>query len=1159
MFDQLASPGPGRERVPLVDELVDQSQRRVIDEELDQTLFVEASAGTGKTASLVARIVNLVASGLTTLDSIAAITFTEPAAAELRDRVRQRLEETVMDECRSKEERGRCQRGITDLDQATLTTLHSFAAQLLHERPLEAGLPPGFETSDQVVAGIKFDEAWDAWLDETLEENSSLAPSLSLLLNLRFSLANLKTLALAFHENYADMDNVSFDVAQLPDSGSARALAEQWPEAERLCQYSKTGAGDALFDHVQNLRSEISQIAQVEPATFIYYRRLSRLSTIRTNRGRQPDWATDPQTGKNACAALKSLLRDLDTVVSDELTKAKSHALAKILEGLRLFVLGYARQRQVEGRAEFQDMLVWARNLLRDHLVVRDYFRQRFTHLLVDESQDTDPIQAEIVMFLAEAVPPDMDHQNRPRAWEKILPQAGKLFVVGDPKQSIYRFRRADVEQMRRLQQRMQQAGGHTLKLVQNFRSQPPVIEWVNHLFQLWMSESHTEEADSYIQADYEPMTPQWQATAGSPVGPRVWALGDEETEGNTDQVRRQEATEVAALLKQILDQKWLKLDRKATETPGKEKYTPVTYSDICILMPARTALPLLERALEAADIPYRLEGASLVFQTQEVRDLLNCLRAIDNPADRVAIVAALRSPAFGCSDVDLLNHYEGGSSFDYLSQPGEGNNNLVSQSLFILRQFHKARVWESPGTLVERFIRDRQLLEAATGHPRMREQWRRYRFLVEQAWQFTAAGGHSLREFVNWVSQQVAEGARVIETPVPETDDEVVRIMTIHAAKGLEFPVVVLAGINSQRRNTVPAALFDRQRNVVGVGLGSGDHKFETPGYADLAEREKLLMVAEGVRLIYVAATRARDHLVLSLRRTANGRGRNTVAAAISGYLSSRPDLWNEVFLQASNPSEPPGEEEAGPGDTLIETISHTVEAREAWQKARRELLDSMAHPSFVAATALNQLAKDEEGERDNEEASEPWRRGRAGTSVGRAVHAVLQSIDLSTGEGIVDRARNQAVAEGIPHLGAEIASLAQVAVNSPVVRKAVASGRLWREVPVAAPIGNGFLHGFIDLMFEAPGGGLVIVDYKTDSVENEADREQIARQAVERYRLQGGAYAQAVSQVTGKKVEEMVFLYLKPSLEISLPDLAGAMSDAREQAMKELSTAPE
>ena len=216
---------------------------------------------------------------------------------------------------------------------------------------------------------------------------------------------------------------------------------------------------------------------------FNYYRQLNRLLRLSCSRGRQSDWNADPVSSRNACAALKDLLVELHEEVTEDLERAKGYALGHILNALRGFALNYARQRKAEGRAEFHDLLGWARDLLRDDLGVRDYFRRRFSHLLIDEAQDTDPIQAEIAMFLAEAGPETTGSGGRPTAWEEALPERGKLFVVGDPKQSIYRFRRADVEQMYRLKKGMERAGGRTVSLTQNFRSQEPVVAWVNHLF----------------------------------------------------------------------------------------------------------------------------------------------------------------------------------------------------------------------------------------------------------------------------------------------------------------------------------------------------------------------------------------------------------------------------------------------------------------------------------------------------------------------------------------------------------------------------------------------------------------------------------------------------------------------------------------------------
>ena len=242
----------------------------------------------------------------------------------------------------------------------------------------------------------------------------------------------------------------------------------------------------------------------------------------------------------------------------------------------------------------------------------------------------------------------------------------------------------------------------------------------------------------------------------------------------------------------------------------------------------------------------------------------------------------------------------------------------------------------------------------------------------------------------------------------------------------------------------------------------------------------------------------------------------------------------------------EPQGDDGAG-GHPGSAEPDHSIEAWERWQRDRAELVESLSRPSYAAATGFHCPGVEEKPE--GETAEEPWKRGRAGTSVGRAVHAVLQSIDLGTGAGLEERARAQAVSEGIPGREDEVARLARVAVESSIVKRAVASGRLWREVPVATPIGQGSLQGFIDLLFEEPDG-LVVVDYKTDSVSAEG-----AEDAVARYRLQGGAYAHAVGKVAGKPVKEVVFLYLQPQREVRLEDVPGAMREAVDAAEKVLS----
>ena len=1103
---------------------IDQAARDRIRLSLNQTMFVEAGAGTGKTTSMVGRVVNLIGSGVTTVDRVAAITFTNSAASELKERIREELERAASDDEADPTWRQMCAKGVEDIDTTPFTTLHSFAGSILRERPLEAGLPPSFETMDQVASDLDFDEKWNEWLDWALDDAANI-PTLPIALSLGLRPSHLRQIALQFHRNYDLLEGVDFDDAQMPAFDSAQRLVAGAQEFERLCSFSKLQENDQLYQHVQSKLSSIRRLSEMEPGSPAALGMLSRLMPIRMTRGRQGDWHTDPVSGVNACKLLKDCLQEHHDDVASELDLTRNVSLAPILRALRGFVVGYESGRKLEGHAGYHDLLVWARNLLRDNIDIRDHFRQRYTHILLDEVQDTDPIQTQIAMFLAEDVPDGTPQESRPTDWRHVIPSDGRLFVVGDPKQSIYRFRRADVRQLNILRSQMSQTPVH---LDQNFRSHRPIIEWVNHLFGSWMEASES-------QAEYVSLRHRWEAATDDDSAPSVWHLGDE-FDAPVGEIRALECLGIAAALGQIHHNAW---QVRSGENNGVPEYRPAKYSDICILMPTRTGLRDLEVALDDAEVPYRLEGSSLIFDTQEVRDLLNCLRAIDDPGDEVAIVAALRSPAFACTDVDLLRYYESGRRFEYTASGAAQAqarsspiNGSVAEGLDALRDYHERRMWTSVAALIDRFVRERPLMTAAVDHPRRREQWRRYRFIVAQARAFSDAGGGSLRRFLEWLDRQRSEGARVSETPVPETDEDAVRIMTVHGSKGLEFPVVILTGLNARRRNSTDSVLFSRSdgadaHNSVEVKVGSGFHTFQTAGYEALASDEKAMLDDEHVRLLYVATTRAMDHLVLSVYRSLRG---DTDATYIASQFEGSGDMWRQLPDPTEQQS-PLSDLTEGNRDDKLDLAQHSREARTRWVEARVEVIGRQGRPNTVAATRLVKVAKEES--KDEQETDEPWRRGRAGTSIGRAVHAVLQTIDLATGEGIEETSRAQAAAEGIPGRVDDIIGLSRVAVRSPVVKRAVESERYWREVPVGIPIGDGSLQGFIDLLFETPEG-LVIVDYKTDSV-----RADGVSAAAARYRPQAGGYALATQRATGRPVSEVVFLFLEPHSEESLTDI--------------------
>lgn len=347
---------------------------------------------------------------------------------------------------------------------------------------------------------------------------------------------------------------------------------------------------------------------------------------------------------------------------------------------------------------------------------------------------------------------------------------------------------------------------------------------------------------------------------------------------------------------------------------------------------------------------------------------------------------------------------------------------------------------------------------------------------------------------------------------------------------------------MNVNRNIRVDTVLFDGVE--VEVGIGSRASRFLTAGYEALYERENVLEDQEHVRLLYVATTRARDHLVLSMHRPDN-RNSGLDSTQIAELLEDHDDLWDQVELRPEHLARAVAQEaqSAAQSQQPFDLAEHTIEAREEWLSRRQDVIDTQGRPASVAATSLAGASKDEaDAEMDD---PQPSRRGRGGAPLGRAVHAVLQTIDLETGEGIENTARAQATAEGIPGSRADIAALAWTAVNSDAVRRAVSSGRYWREAHIAAPIGDGVLEGFIDLLFEEDGE-LVVVDYKTDAIDANA-AEYIANS---RYREQAGSYALITERVTQKRVKDVVFLFLRPKDEVPMQDLEALKENAKSAA---------
>ncbi len=1121
-------------------ELTDEQARIDIETATGETIFVEAGAGTGKTTALVSRIMALIREGVP-VGEIAAITFTEKAASELAERVRKQLEKANLDE---KEPllRERFQQAIDGLDGASLQTLHSFAMRILSLYPLEAGLPPRLALRDDVQATLAFRDRWNRFRDELLE-SKELERVLLRGLTVGLRLRDLQDVADTFNENWERVAEIEMPVAAEP---GLDPLAIQSPITE-VAALRRASAEDSLTRRLDSIASFIDALpavderirqatsqAERETAELDFLRLLSRMPSITSSTSGSVRGGSLGQKGNwPDVTAARELMREAEDARQAMLGATRSWVLCQLLPKVRDFVIASAEERRRLGELEFHDLLVLARNLLRDNPEVRGAMHRRFRRVLIDEFQDTDPIQVELAALLASG--------TGGANWREAVAEPGRLFFVGDPKQSIYRFRRADIELFK--QARGAFSARH-LALRKNFRCRPAILDWVNQACG-GMFDAFGAGADPR-QADWIALEPGVEA-GGLPA---VQLLGQPVATGKDGlraaDIRRMEAEAIAATVLAAAQDNWLARDGK--------KGTVTRYSDIAILLPTRTNSPAIEKALADAGVPIRIESRSLLFAAQEIRDLTNILSAIDDPTDDVAVVASLRSPAFAVQDGELLAHSLAGGRWDYTVDVPLGSPESVRSGMESLRAFHDQRWSASIGALVERVIAGRKMLELSVASPRPRESWRRLRFVAEQARSLGDSGTvASLRQFVHWLRTQAEERTLIAETVANEPDDDAVKILTVHAAKGLEFPIVILAGLGIEPRFGAPRVAWTKHESggeTVSVRIGREGSYFATPDYeqARLTEREQSWL--ERDRLFYVAATRAKERLVVSLyhgeRKDHASRhvDQKCAVAECLEALRGRYPEWTSLV-----PGLP-----MGSGVTSEQAPEQTEADRDAWIAERADRIERLGRAPVLAATTIAHDEDEDDDEREPEPHidDQPWKKGRAGTSVGRAVHAVLQTIDLATGDGLKETARTQAVAEGIADEADHIARLVESCRASDAVRAALASGRLWRELYVGTAIEGTVVEGFIDLLYEDQDG-LVIVDYKTDSVR---DASQIAT-AMERYRLQGAAYAIVLEEALKRPVSKCVFVFAEPKTEVPIADLEAAKSAVRETIRRKFTPA--
>jgi ATP-dependent exoDNAse (exonuclease V) beta subunit len=1198
--------------------LADRADRDQIATALDDTLIVEAAAGTGKTTELVRRIVRVIETGRAEVTGIVAVTFTEKAAGELKLRLREALEEARGTSQSGSAERDRLDRALGRLEEAQVSTIHGFCADLLRERPVEARVDPLFRVLTEAQAARIYEEAFHQWLEGQLAD-----PAEGVKRSLRRpTFAGFGTQADGGDGPIVRLRRAGWELIQWRD------FAEQWRRppfdrcarindlVERLNRFTELleppgNANDGLYMGSWAARKLADEIRRTESVAPRDYDRLEAglielshnrsFKDARKGSGRSYRGGVLREDVWRECENLQNALADFEVDANADLACA-------LRSELRGCVLAYEAAKAKSGALDFLDLLLRTRDLIRDNADVRSSFQRRFKRIFVDEFQDTDPLQAEILLLLA-AGDPAAAH------WHKTRPVPGKLFLVGDPKQSIYRFRRADVGIYRSVYQMLQAAGARRVTLRTSFRARPNIQRAINAAFEPVMTGDSATR-----QAAYVPLEP-FRSDSGEQ--PSVVVLPVPEPYGyrriSNLAIEKSLPDAVGAFVDWLINESgWKVAERPNVYTPQSpneipldpplskgevninasakatlvptaalgfrptetEHLVPIQARHICLLFRRFTSYqedvtrPYVE-ALEARGIPHLLVGGRSFHNRAEIETLRAALAAIEWPEDELSVFATLHGALFAISDEDLLEYRHRISRFHPFRIPEKFPKNLgpVVEALQLLRALHTSRNRVPIATTIA------SLLESTRAHIGFALEHGGEQVLAnvahvgDLARRYEAEGGISFRGFIDELRQQ-AESGEAGEAPILEEGSDGVRLMTVHKAKGLEFPVVFLADMTARLRASTASRYIDAARRLCAVRLAGC-------APADLLEHEDEELrreEAEGARVAYVAATRARDLLVVpavgdepregwiqplntAVYPPKDGR-RQQVQPPGCPEFKSKDSVWvrpggsaaststvspglhvhrvdssdhNEFSVVWWDPRALNLGAEAPLGirrpelivkDVAPEIVESGIAAYNGWRQRRQQALQTGSQSSVTVRTVTQSAKIAGEAQAGltlpaAEIIELPRVANRpSGPRFGALVHAVLASVPL---DGDLNAIQRLAAIHGrVLGATAEEIDAASQSVQAVLAhplfhraRNAAQQGRCRREVPIAWRDPDGFLiEGVVDLAFEE-GKVWMVIDFKTDE-------EFLGNEPA--YRRQVGMYAAAIQAAKGARVSALL-----------------------------------
>jgi ATP-dependent helicase/nuclease subunit A len=1098
------------------------------------------------------------------LHEIVAITFTDRAAREMRDRIRakcyERLRSAPADEV------SHWLKLLRSLDAARISTIHAFCANLLRSHAAEAQLDPQFVVAEQAQADTLLAEIAEDVLREKLSEQDADFIDLAT----HFGIDRLQTMLVKLSEQRT----IDFDAwcGRTPEDVVAiwaqfhadkvvpvalRELAVS-PATLRLFRVLREmrDVPSALSDSRDLLLFCIPTIETAKPPAAL----IAELrEAAKMPRGGRNIWQyeEEQEAFKSAAEGFRRAVDKILPLLTFDARAAIPDAVAglQLLRALRIVLDRYQQRKRDLGWLDFNDLLVKAHALLVDprHETLQRRLVDQVRMLLVDESQDTDPVQVEIIKALCG------DEITR-----------GKLFFVGDYKQSIYHFRGADPTIFSQLQQDTPIAG--RLSLTTNFRSQPEILDFVNALFCDSLSNQAQPAAETTSTLSYEHLTPARPQVVPKPCTEFLWAVLEDAKKsdsGARDEARKKEAEFIARRIQLMLANE----DRVVAEKEdGMWTARRATQNDIAILFRSLSDVRFYEEALRRNGIDYYLVGGHAFYAQQEIYDVLNLLRTLISPADEISLTGALRSPFFSLSDEALFwlcqhpHGLAGGLFADEMPRElAADDRERVLSAVKVLRQLRACKDRLPIAALINEALRltgyDAALLAEFLGDRKLANLQK----LLDQARSFDQSGRLSLSDFIVQLAEFVVHQPR---EPLAATHPEganVVRLMTIHQSKGLEFPIVFVPDIcRATFSDEFGAAWRDTLGPLVRTPSPPGSAKFITGldlhnAIVNAAERE------ERIRLLYVATTRAADFLVLSAG-TFEDELEKPTAPWIS-LLAERFDLKTGACTatlpdDCTRPSVkvvtdvPKPKLSADRNDNT--RLGRSIEQALALAKQRKgtNRFDSLVAPTPIDHSAqirfsisrLNGLVMPElQSDTDTNDAIDFTTDSLAPESaaeLGTLVHRVLSRIKFIASSEVETLAQRTAEAMG-SHAEQHVDAATQLIcafLNSPRARKIAASNAFHRELEFLLkwpPIDHSHdrkqsrdqllhLHGFIDCLYQDNSGNWRLLDFKT----NRVPAEDVASAAAQ-YELQLGVYALAVEGILGKTPAELTLCFLHAKAE--------------------------